>query len=465
MKKILFIFLFTIISNLVFSQNEKHNVVFKEFKENYNRGNFENIFNSFSVEMRKALPVEKTKEFLGGLKSQAGNIEDGAFVKFENQSFAVYKTEFEKSILAVNISIDDKNLINGFYVKPFVDEVTLNRVNALSEFPSEIANSIYSQAKNLPNKTQFSIAILTGGDVRYYGVLIENDTINSIKNFSRIFEIGSITKVFTSTVLASLVIDKKLDFNNYVNDYYSFDFRNSIKINFSDLANHTSGLPRLPENFDLSNEINPYRNYREKDLNEYLRNILEIKNSVEKKYDYSNLGAGLLGYTLGISQKTNFNDLLKKRVFNKYKMKNSYTSPKGIESNIVKGLDTKGQEITNWEFDVLFGGGGILSSTEDLVKFSRAQFDKSNKELELTRKATFNINDRMKIGLGWHILKTDKGSDWIWHNGGTGGYSSSMVLDVEKKNGVIVLSNVSAFNPQMANIEKLCFGLMKLVKN
>jgi CubicO group peptidase (beta-lactamase class C family) len=465
MKKILFIFLFTIISNLVFSQNEKHNVVFKEFKENYNRGNFENIFNSFSVEMRKALPVEKTKEFLGGLKLQAGNIKDGAFVKFENQSFAVYKTEFEKSILAVNISIDDKNLINGFYVKPFVDEVTLNRVNALSEFPSEIANSIYSQTNNLPNKTQLSIAILKGGDVRYYGVLIENDTINSIKNFNRIFEIGSITKVFTSTVLASLVIDKKLDLNNYVNDYYSFDFKNSIKINFSDLANHTSGLPRLPENFDLSNEINPYRNYREKDLNEYLRNILEIKNSVEKKYDYSNLGAGLLGYTLGISQKTNFNDLLKKRVFNKYKMKNSYTGPKGIESNIVKGLDTKGQEIPNWEFDVLFGGGGILSSTEDLVKFSRAQFDKSNKELELTRSATFNINDRMKIGLGWHILKTDKGSDWVWHNGGTGGYSSSMVLDVEKKNGVIVLSNVSAFNPQMANIEKLCFGLMKLVKN
>jgi CubicO group peptidase (beta-lactamase class C family) len=465
MKKILFIFLFTIISNLVFSQNEKYNVVFKDFKENYNQGNFENIFNGFSVEMKKALPIEKTKEFLGGLKLQAGNIKDGAFVKFENQSFAVYKTEFEKSILAVNISIDDKNLINGFYVKPFVDEVTLNRVNALSEFPSEIANSIYSQTNNLPNKSQLSIAILKGGDVRYYGVLIENDTINSIKNFNRIFEIGSITKVFTSTVFASLVIDKKLDLNNYVNDYYSFDFKNNLKINFSDLANHTSGLPRLPENFDLSNEINPYRNYGEKDLNEYLRNILEIKNSVEKKYDYSNLGAGLLGYTLGISQKTNFNDLLQKRVFNKYEMKNSYNGPKEIEFNIVKGLDPKGQEIPNWEFDVLFGGGGILSSTEDLVKFSRAQFDKSNKELELTRKATFNINNRMKIGLGWHILKTDKGSDWIWHNGGTGGYSSSMVLDVEKKNGVIVLSNVSAFNPQMANIEKLCFGLMKLVKN
>lgn len=465
MKKILFIFLFTIISNKVFSQNEKHNVIFKDFKQNFNQGNFENIFNGFSDEMKNALPIEKTKEFLGGLKLQAGNIEDGAFVKFENQSFAVYKTEFEKSILAVNISIDAKNLINGFYVKPFVDEVTLNRVNALSEFPSEIANSIYSQAKNLPNKTQLSIAILTGGDVRYYGVLIENDTINSIKNFNRIFEIGSITKVFTSTVLASLAIDKKLDLNNYVNDYYSIDFKNSVKINFSDLANHTSGLPRLPENFDLSNEINPYGNYGERELYEYLRHILEIKNSPEKKYDYSNLGAGLLGYTLGISQKTNFNDLLQKRVFNKYKMKNSYTGPKGIESNIVKGLDTKGQEIPNWEFDVLFGGGGILSSTEDLVKFSRAQFDKSNKELELTRKATFNINDRMKIGLGWHILKTDKGSDWIWHNGGTGGYSSSMVLDVEKKNGVIVLSNVSAFNPQMANIEKLCFGLMKLVKN
>jgi hypothetical protein len=54
--------------------------------------------------------------------------------------------------------------------------------------------------------------------------------------------------------------------------------------------------------------------------------------------------------------------------------------------------------------------------------------------------------------------------NWIWHNGGTGGYSSSMVLDVNSKNGVVILSNVSAYNPRMENIDKLCFELMKTIE-
>ena len=115
----------------------------------------------------------------------------------------------------------------------------------------------------------------------------------------------------------------------------------------------------------------------------------------------------------------------------------------------------------NWDFDVLFGGGGILSSTEDLVKFANAQFNPKNKELALTRKPTFDIDESMKIGLGWHILKTDKGFNWVWHNGGTGGYSSSMVIDAEKKNGVIILSNASNIND---NIDDLCFKLMKQIE-
>lgn len=465
MKKTIIIFMLTLMSNLVFSQNDRQNKVFAGFKENYNAGNFENIFNSFSIEMQRALPLGKAKEFFGGLKLQAGNIKDGNFIKLENSFFAVYKTDFEKSILAVNISIDENSLINGLNIKPFIEDDKSKLINDLLDFPVDVAKSIHSKTNDFPDKTQLSIATLKNGNVNYYGIIIENDTIKSIENQNRIFEIGSITKVFTATVLASLVIDKDLRLNNYVNDYYPFAFNNNTKINFEDLANHTSGLPRLPKNLDLSNELNPYKNYGEKELHEYLDKLLEMENSTEKKYGYSNLGAGLLGHTLGLSQKVNFTDLLEKRIFSKYKMKNSYSSVKGIENKIVKGLDSKGEELSNWEFDVLFGGGGILSNTEDLVKFAQAQFDKSNKELELTRDPTFIINDKMKIGLGWHILKTDNDFNWIWHNGGTGGYSSSIVLDVEKKNGVIILSNVSGFNPKTGNIDKLCFELMKLVEN
>ncbi len=246
-----------------------------------------------------------------------------------------------------------------------------------------------------------------------------------------------------------------------INTFYSFSIKDNTKISFQSLANHTSGLPRLPENLDLSNETNPYKNYGKREIEEYLKNILKLENEPLKISSYSNLGAGLLGYTLGLSQKTSFQKLLQKKVFDKYKMTNSFTSSQNLNNRLVKGLGGNGEVVTNWDFDVLFGGGGILSSTEDLVKFANAQFNPKNKELALTRKPTFDIDESMKIGLGWHILKTDKGFNWAWHNGETGGYSSSMVVDAEKKNGVIILSNTSNIND---NIDDLCFKLMKQIE-
>ena len=103
--------------------------------------------------------------------------------------------------------------------------------------------------------------------------------------------------------------------------------------------------------------------------------------------------------------------------------------------------------------------------TEDLAKFACAQFNLKNKDLALTRKPTFVVNDKMKIGLGWHILKSENNSQIFWHNGGTGGYSTSMAINIESKTAVIILSNVSAFNPEMKKIDNLCFELInKLIK-
>ena len=340
-----------------------------------------------------------------------------------------------------------------------------NIANTLINLPQKQANIIFNQTKKFPDKTQLSIAFIENGTTKFYGIIKENDTIKFIDNKDRIFEIGSVSKIFTSTLLADAVLDKKIKLDDKINAFFKFTFKNSIELDFKSLANHTSGLERLPSNLDFSkiNPNNPYKEYDEAMLNSYLKDELKLNNKTGEQYEYSNLGAGLLGYTLGVMQKSNYGKLLKEKIFNKYKMPRSFTCTceNEFETGSVKGLDSNGDEVSNWDFDVLVGAGGILSTVTDLSEFVNAQFNTENKELELTRIPTFTVNEKIKTGLGWHIIKTGPDKEIYWHNGGTGGYSSSVAMDTELKNGIIILSNVSAYNPDMKNIDNLCFELMK----
>ena len=466
MKRLFFLLSGIIISNLIFGQSENFTKAFDSFKLNYNAEKYEEIFNDFSAAMKKALPLENTRQFLSGLKSQVGKIQNQVFVRGQ-QSGAIYKTQFEKATLSVYMALDSQNRIAGLQIKPYKDPAqdTSKAINGLSRYPREIADIIFSKTKDFPDQTQLSVAIVRDGQTGYYGIIKTNDTIKPVENEKKIFEIGSITKVFTSTVLASLVEEKKIQLTAKINAYYPFTFHGGINITFKDLANHTSGLPRLPENLDLSNVNNPYENYGKKEIEEYLKNLMTLKSEPGSAYAYSNLGAGLLGYTLGLSQKMDFQKLLRKVVFDKYKMKNSFTSSQNLGDKLVRGLNPGGKVIDNWDFDVLFAAGGILSTTEDLVKFAKAQFNPANKELALTRKPTFKINDNMQVGLGWHLLKTKGGKDIVWHNGGTGGYSSSISIDADDKTAVIILSNLSTFHPEMGKIDELCFELVDKTGN
>ena len=444
-------------------------VVIEKVVKNYNNNDYNAIFSMFADVMKEALPIDKTTKFLKGLKSQAGNITNQEFKKYENGTYASYKTTFERGVFALNISIDDNSKINGLLVKPFAEEVnTENVINNLSIKNSlttkDQSEIIFENTKVFPNNTQLSIAIIKDGLVSYFGINKENDTISTIDNQKSIFEIGSISKVFTSTLLANFVIDGKVKLNDNINDYLKTPLNNSTEISFIDLANHTSGLPRLPTNLDLTkvNPENPYKEYKEKELEDYVTNQLELSNKGENQY--SNLGAGLLGYTLSKIENDTYESLLQNKIFSKYDMQNSTTDITTIKGDLVKGLNNEGIEVPNWDLAVLAGAGAIFSTVEDLSQFAISQFEYKNKELELTRVKTFELNKNMDIGLGWHILKNKSDNLWYWHNGGTGGYSSSMVIEEKSKNGIIILSNVSAFNPNMGNIDKLCFELMKTLE-
>lgn len=443
MNRILF-FLIIICSKIICAQTENYKTTFKSFQSDYNSEKYHEIFNTFSLEFQNNFPLEGCKQFFSNLKSQYGNILNKEIINNESETGVVYKTQFENNILNIHITLNDTSKITSLLIKPYEAPVKteIASINKLQNYPTNIGDLIFSKVKSLPNNAQLSIAVIQNGKTNYYGIIRSNKTIMPIENHNKIFEIGSITKVFTATVLASMVNDNKIKLASEINSFYPFNFKNNTKITFESLANHTSGLPRLPENFDFTNTQNPYKNYGSNKIEEYLKDFLKLNNQEEKNYNYSNLGAGLLGYTLGLSQKTTFQEILQKSVFEKYHMNNSFTTSQNLGNKLVKGLDQNGNVVTNWDFDVLFGGGGILSTTEDLGNFVKAHFKPENKELLLTRQPTFVVNDNLKMGLGWYILKSKKGINLYFHNGGTGGYSSSISFDTDNKTAIIILSNV-----------------------
>lgn len=455
MKRLFYILILMIIGNNLIAQTENYTMSINQFQKSFNSGKYDEIFNSFAPEMKQSLPIDKNKQFFSDLKAQVGNVKNTEFINYQQSTYAAYKTQFDKGILVINISLDSENKINGLFIKPYEDPKKI--INALTSYPKEIAEAIYSTVVQFPDNTQLSVAVIQNGKTNYYGIIKDHDSIKPVKNQDHFFEIGSITKVFTSTVLASLVESNKIKLADNINSYYSFPFKNNRKISFENLANHTSGLPRLPENLDLSNLDNPYQGYHIQELEEYLKNLMTIEPKASKSFSYSNLGVGLLGYTLGRSQKTTFQNLLQKTVFEKYGMSQSFTSSQNLGDALIKGHNINGDLVSNWDWDVLLGAGGIVSTAEDLTKFVNAQFNPKNKELALTRIPTFTVNNTTKIGLGWHIITTKNNEEVLFHNGGTGGYSSSITLNMKDQTAVIILSNVSFINE---SVDRLCFKLL-----
>ncbi|NHF60774.1 beta-lactamase family protein [Flavobacteriaceae bacterium TP-CH-4] len=323
------------------------------------------------------------------------------------------------------------------------------------------ADSIFQKIKQFPPETEVAIALVENGKARFYGIKRQGDSVITINNQQRVFEIGSITKIFTATLLADFVINQQVQLEDPINSYLKFPLKANAEISFESLANHTSGLPRLPTNLKLSFESrnNPYASYDETKLTEYLTEMMVLDE--KREVSYSNLGAGLLGYTLGKMGKTSYQKLVRDSIFSMYGMEHTTTNRGDVESLLVKGRNG-GTVVPNWDLAILVGAGGILSNVHDLSKFVLAQFDPTQKALALTREKTVSVNETTDVGLGWFMNRPGQYPGTIhFHNGGTGGYTAAMMIDLEKQNGVVLLTNISAFSPDMGKIEELGLALMQ----
>ncbi len=263
-----------------------------------------------------------------------------------------------------------------------------------------------------------------------------------------IFEIGSITKAFTGELLAEMAGkgEVKLDdpVANFLPGTVKVPERGGKKITLLDLATQTSGLPRLPDNMAPADGANPYADYTVEQLYAFLSGHT-LTRDIGSKYDYSNLGMGLLGHALALKAGKSYEALVIERLCKPLGMANTaITISKEGQKKLATGHSKMGKPVANWDLPTLAGAGALRSSVNDMLKFVSANMKLDNASLkaafEASHKAQRDVGSGTKIGLGWHIY-TRYGTEIIWHNGGTGGYRSFAGFDKQRQRGVVVLSN------------------------
>ena len=277
-----------------------------------------------------------------------------------------------------------------------------------------------------------------------------------------VFEIGSITKVFTSTLLAELASRGEVDLDTPVQHLLGsgarMPTRDGAEITLGHLATHSSGLPRLPDNLDPDDRANPYADYTVERLYDFLSSH-ELKRDIGAKVEYSNLGFGLLGHALARSQGTDYPTLVYERISEPLRMADTtVVLTTAHQARLAAGHDKWRFPAPNWNFAALAGAGALRSTVNDMLTFLEANLGIRETPLRPAMERT-HIPQRadptigMDIGLGWVVHDTDDGRV-AWHNGGTGGYSSFIGFDPASQAGVVVLSNTAI------SVDELGFHLL-----
>jgi D-alanyl-D-alanine-carboxypeptidase/D-alanyl-D-alanine-endopeptidase len=276
-----------------------------------------------------------------------------------------------------------------------------------------------------------------------------------------VFEIGSVTKVFTTSILADMVQRGEVRLEDPVQQYLPptvrMPTRGGKSITLLDLATQTSGLPRMPGNFAPKDPSNPYADYTVQQMYDFLARY-ELTRDIGEKYEYSNLGVGLLGHALALKAGVSYEQLVTRRVLRPLGMHDTAIAlTPSMKARLAAGHHATGVATSNWDLPTFAGAGALRSTVNDMLKFASANLSAGGplgaalRQAQLPRRPAGS--EEMDIGLAWHVRKRfDR--PIVWHNGGTGGYHSFVGLDPKSGTAVVILHNSAA------SIDDLGFHLL-----
>ena len=284
-----------------------------------------------------------------------------------------------------------------------------------------------------------------------YGT-VTTPTGDRVPDADTLFEIGSVTKAFTGVLLADAVGRKEVALTDPVNRHLPPDLHVRRKtdrpITLHHLATHRSGLPVQPPLIGLTarDPANPYADFTRPRL-AAVTSRLTPGREPGAKYEYSNLGVGLLGHALAHAAGADgFDALVRDRVCRPLGLRDTGEALTGRQkARLAAGQSADGKPTASWDFATLEACGGLRSSAADLLRFAAANVGDVPTPLAAVlrashaRQAATDAADE-QVGLCWHRSKSKGGADVVWHNGGTGGYRAMLAFTPAGRRAVVVLA-------------------------
>ncbi len=264
-----------------------------------------------------------------------------------------------------------------------------------------------------------------------------------------LYEIGSMSKVFTGILLAYAVESGRVELNQRIGTIMKKLQKTNKKVGDSirlgHLTTHMSGLPRMPDNFSPANPMNPYVDYDRKLLVEFMDGVKPDRKPGVKG-EYSNLAVGLLGDLLAVEAGMDYGAMLKQNLTGPLELDDTCLNLSYEQiDRLAPPHNVSKTANQSWDFDAIAGAGGIRSTPDDMLRFIEANLhppeNAVGKAIELAWKQHIPAKGKaFAMGLGWHIARDGQTR---WHNGQTGGYHSMILINRELDAGVVVLCNTA----------------------
>ena len=337
-------------------------------------------------------------------------------------------------------------------VTAFLLGLILSCATALTQVPSdaEIRKILADRVggENLGIGIVAGVIDANGRRVVAYGSLAKNDPRKL--DGDTVFEIGSMSKVFTSLLLMDMARKGEVAVTDPISKYLPATVkvpeRNNRKITLADLSTQSSGLPRMPTNFTPRDPDNPYADYSVQQMYDFLSGYT-LTRDIGSQYEYSNFGVGLLGHTLTLRAGMSYEALVRSRITNPLGMASTaVTLTPEMKARLAVGHNETMAPVSNWDIPTLAGAGALRSTANDILTFLAANLGYVKTPLAQAMADEVSIRrpagPEMEIAYAWHI-QTKDGNAIIWHNGGTGGYRTYMGYDPKARTGVVVLTNIS----------------------